>query len=102
MPDEGEPRPDAFGVELARSLWVLGDLYSKTGNLDLAIGTLAEGVRLLTPISVAVPAAVTGMMRGLVQSYLAQCEAAGREPDAELLGPAIAEFERLNATEENK
>jgi tetratricopeptide (TPR) repeat protein len=95
-------RPDAFGVELARSLWVLGDLYGETGKSELAIGTLAEGVRLLTPILVAVPAAVTGMMRGLVQSYLAQCEAAGRKPDQELLSPVLAEFERLNATEDKK
>jgi hypothetical protein len=42
------------------------------------------------------------MMRGLVQSYLAQCEAAGRKPDQELLSPVLAEFERLNATEDKK
>jgi hypothetical protein len=37
---------------------------------------------------------------GIAQSYLKQCEAAGREPDPELLGPVIAVFERINATEE--
>ena len=95
-------RPDAFGVELARSLWVLGDLYGETGNLDFAIGTLAEGVSLLTPIFVAVPAAVAGMTAGLLQSYLKLCEVAGREPDEGLVTPVIAEFERLNATEERK
>jgi hypothetical protein len=42
------------------------------------------------------------MMGGLVQSYLAQCEAVRREPDAELLGPVIAEFERLKAMKEKK
>jgi tetratricopeptide (TPR) repeat protein len=92
-------RPDAFGVDLARSVWVLGDLYGETGKSDLAVGTLTEGLRLLTPIFVAVPAAVAGIMVGLVQSYLAQCEAAGREPDDELLRPAAAVFERLNAIE---
>jgi hypothetical protein len=81
---------------------VLGDLYGETGKYNTAIGTLAEGVRLLTPIFVSVPAAVAEMMVGLVQSNLAQCEAAGREPDDELLGPAAAVFERLNATEEEK
>jgi tetratricopeptide (TPR) repeat protein len=95
-------RSDAFAADLARSLWVLGDLYSKTGKTDLAIETLAEGMRVLTPMFVAVPAAVAGMMSGLVQSYMVQCETAGREPDTELLRPVIEEFERLNATEENK
>jgi len=49
-----------------------------------------------------VPASVAGMMGGLAQSYLKQCEAAGREPDPELLGPVIAKFERLNTTEDQK
>jgi len=95
-------RPDTFAADLARSLRVLGNLHGETGKADLAIETLAEGVRLLTPLFAAVPAAVAGMMRGLVQSYIRQCETAGREPDTELLGPVFAEFERLNASEENK
>jgi tetratricopeptide (TPR) repeat protein len=78
-------RPDAFTIQLARSLWVLGELDGETGKSDRAIETLGEGVRLLTPVFVTVPAAVSGMMRGLGQSYLKQCESAGREPDAELL-----------------
>jgi tetratricopeptide (TPR) repeat protein len=97
-----ESRSDVFAVELARSLWVLGDLYGETGNFDPAIAILAEGLRLLTPIFAAFPAAMAGQMGGLVQSYLSQCETAGREPDEELLGPAIAAFERLKATEDEK
>ena len=77
-------------------------MYGQTGKSDSAIGTLAEAVRLLTPVFVSVPSAVARMMTGLVQSYLARCKAAGREPDDELLGPVIAEFERLNATEGEK
>ena len=95
-------RPDVFGVDLARSLWVLGDWHGETGEPDTAIAMLAEAVQLLTPILTAVPAAVAEMMAGLVQNYHRQCEAAGREPEAEMLGPVIAEFERLNATEEEK
>ncbi len=34
------------------------------------------------------------------RSYISQCEAAGREPDPELLGPVIAVFEKLNEQEE--
>jgi tetratricopeptide (TPR) repeat protein len=95
-------RPDAFTIQLARSLWVLGDLYGETGKSDRAIETLAEAVSLLTPVFVTVPAAVSGMMRGLGQSYLKQCESAGREPDAELLQPVIAEFGRMKTEEEKK
>jgi tetratricopeptide (TPR) repeat protein len=95
-------RPDAFRIDLARSLWVLGNLYGQSGQTDPAIETLAEGVGLLTPVFTAVPASVAGMMGGLAQSYLKQCEAAGREPDPELLGPVIAKFERLNTTEDQK
>jgi tetratricopeptide (TPR) repeat protein len=87
--------PEAFAIDFARSLLVLGGLYGETGKSDPAIDTLAEGLCLLRPIFVSIPAAVTGIMRGLVQSYLAQCEAAGREPDDELLGPVIAELEHL-------
>src|SRR5205823_12020226 len=88
-------QPGAFGVALARSLWVLGDLYGETGRSDLAIATLEEGVTLLTPIFVTVPAAVVGAMGGLVQSYVTRCHAAHRQPDENLLGPLIAEFEGL-------
>ena len=75
---------------------MLGDLYGETENVDLAIDTLAEGVGLLKRVFVAVPTAVAGIMGGLVQSYLKQCESADREPDAEMLGPIIAEMQRLN------
>jgi hypothetical protein len=45
---------------------------------------------------VAVPAAVGDRMKGLVQSYITQCEALGREPDEALLAPVAEVFERLN------
>jgi tetratricopeptide (TPR) repeat protein len=95
-------RPDVFDVALAVSFWDLGNLYGETGKLDLAIATLAEGVRFFTPIFVAVPGDLATMVGGLVQSYLKQCKAAGREPDAAMLGHVIAEFERLNPTEGEK
>ena len=39
-------------------------------------------------------------MAMLVENYVAQCAAVGREPDAELLGPALAVFEGLTQSEE--
>ncbi len=91
-------RPDAFTPDLARSLWVLGDLYAENEEADLAVDMLAEAVRLLAPIFLAMPAAVAGMMGGMAQSYLTRCEAGGRAPDEELLGPIVAEFERLQGS----
>jgi tetratricopeptide (TPR) repeat protein len=92
--------PDTFVAELARSLWVLGDLYTETGKAELAITTAAEAIQLLTPTLTANPPVTAGNMAMLVQSYLAQCTAVGREPDAELLGPVIAVFESLTQREE--
>jgi hypothetical protein len=94
--------PDRYGAEFARSLWVLGRLYAEIGRPGPAIATTAEAIELVTPVLAAVPLAAAGMMTELVQNYFAQCAAAGREPDEELLGPVIAAFERLNATEEKK
>ena len=95
-----EARPDAFIPDLARSLWVLGDLYGEIEKPDVAIATVAEAIQLLSPTFLKVPAAVIGMMAGMLQSYRAQCAAVGREPDAELLGPAAEVFESLTKKEE--
>jgi tetratricopeptide (TPR) repeat protein len=95
-----EVRPDSFIPKLAVSLWVVGDLYGETGNPGLAVATLAEGIRLLTPTFLKIPAAVVGIMTGILQSYLTQCTAVGREPDIELLGPVRAVFEILTSKEE--
>ena len=92
--------PDAFGIELARSLWVLGDLYGNTAAPDPAIASLAEAVQILAPIFLRIPQAVVGIMAGIAQSYVARCEAAGREPDVELLFPVRAIFEQLQHQEE--
>ena len=45
----------------------------------------------------AVPAAVSGVIKGLVQSYVSQCEALGKEPDGALLAPVLEVFRKLNA-----
>jgi tetratricopeptide (TPR) repeat protein len=93
-------RPDAFAVELVQSLWLLGHLYAETGNPETAMRTSAEAIQLLTPSFVASLTASVGIMAGLVQTYLAQCEVVGREPDAELLGPVVSVFEQLRQREE--
>ena len=92
--------PDAFGTELARSLWVLGDLYGDVEKLTPALDTLAEALQILAPIFSHIPQAVIEIMAGIAQSYLARCEAAGREPDVELLSPVIDVFAKLQQQEE--
>ena len=42
------------------------------------------------------------MMVGILQSYLAQCAAVGREPDMELLGPVLAVVEKMKQQEEKE
>ena len=95
-----EARSDAFIPDLAGSLWVLGDPYGEIEKPDVAIATLAEAIQLLTPTFVEFPAAVVAIMAGMLQSYLSQCAAVSREPDTELLGPALAVFESLTPKEE--
>jgi tetratricopeptide (TPR) repeat protein len=84
-----EARPDALGVDLSRSLLFLGHLYGEVGKPNIAIVALAEGIRSLTPFCWDGHETAAELMGDLVQTYRQQCEAAGCEPDAELLGPLI-------------
>jgi tetratricopeptide (TPR) repeat protein len=88
-------RPDAFSVEFGRSLWVLGNRKAETGDRDGGTDVLAEGLRVLTPVFAAYPAAVRGMIVGLARSYVACCEAAKREPDGARLTPIVAVLQRI-------
>jgi hypothetical protein len=74
----------------------LGDLY-KEGNPELSLSSLREGIERLSPVFAAVPAAVSGVMAGLVESYVSHCETIGQEPDGALLAPVREVFQRLNA-----
>jgi hypothetical protein len=79
---------------------MIGDLYTKIGKAELAIAKTTEAIQLLTPTLSANPAATAGYMAMLLENYVAQCAAVGREPDSELLGPALAVFEGLTQREE--
>jgi hypothetical protein len=92
-----EAHPDEYLVELARSLLVLAINAEKPA---FSIATLTEAIRILTPIFLNVQTPMVGLMAGVLQNYLGQCQAIGREPDAELLDPALAVFERLMTKEE--
>jgi tetratricopeptide (TPR) repeat protein len=93
-------RLDAFVEGLAFSLWGLGYLYGETEKPDVAITMIGEAIQLLTPTFIDVPEAVVGIMIKMLQHYFAYCAAASRNPDAKLLGPALAVFKSFGAEEE--
>ena len=78
---------------------MLAGLYAGARESDLAMATLLEGIQLLSAPFTKTPLGVARTMAALVQSYLTQCETSDREPDQKLLGPVLAEFERLNVME---
>jgi hypothetical protein len=54
-------------------------------------------VRTLAPFFLRFPAAFAGWMGTMARNYVEECEALGREPDAELLGPVEKAFQGLEA-----
>ncbi len=56
-----------------------------------------EAVRPLLPHLLRLPQAQAGLMGAIVRDYRRRCDTLGRAPDAELLAPLVAIFERLQA-----
>lgn len=94
--------PVAFDLNLARSLGILGNLYCETGNAGPGIATLAEAIRRLTPAFREVPAAVVGLMAGIVECYRERCARFGFEPDPQLLGPVVEVFKAFRPKEKKQ
>ena len=92
-------RPDAFRPDLARSLAVLGNCLEAMGSLDQAIARDREAVAMLLPYLQRWPDSYAGLMRAICTGYLRRCEAAGVEPDAELLAPVVDAFQRLRGVD---
>ncbi len=80
-------RPDAFLPDLASSLHNLGLWLSALGRLEEALAAAEEAVRILAPYFSRYPAAFREWMSIFARNYLLHSEAAGREPDRELLAP---------------
>jgi len=78
--------PQAFLPDLAMSLGAHGTVLRGLERHAEAVDAFGEGVRALTPFFRRLPRAFAGLMGALVDEYLNACQAAGREPDEELLG----------------
>ena len=87
-------RPDAFLPDLAVSLAVTGKIHLDHGTPKDGLAFFAEGIGVLSGLFERYPAAFAGQISGFCRYYITACEAAGEEPDHELLGPIE---ERLQA-----
>jgi tetratricopeptide (TPR) repeat protein len=92
-----EANPQAFLPDLASSLNNLGRDLSNLGRREEALAATQEAVRALAPFFLRFPAAFASWMETMARNYVEKCEALGREPDGELLGPVVEAFQGLEA-----
>ncbi len=85
--------PDAFLPDLARSLGAHGSVLRGVERYAEAMEAFGEGVRVLAPFFRRLPEAFAGLIGNLLNDYLSACQATGREPDEELLGPVVEAFQ---------
>jgi tetratricopeptide (TPR) repeat protein len=84
-----QANPQAFLPDLAKSLNNLGDRLSEVKRSQEALEAYEEAVRGLAPFFLQLPAAFADRMLYMARDYFDACQAAGREPDGELLGPVV-------------
>ncbi|HEV7506353.1 MAG TPA: tetratricopeptide repeat protein [Thermoanaerobaculia bacterium] len=97
-----ETRPDVLLPQLALSLHNLGSLLSDLGRPDEAFLAGIEAVRTLAPFFLHFPAAFAAWMVTMVQTYRKGAEAAGKEPDADLLGPIEEALQALSPSQDSE
>ena len=97
-----EARPDAFLPDLAMSLGAMSVCLRGLERQGDAASRSGEAIRILNPYFAAIPQAHAGLMGFLVKEYLEASEAAGIEPDMELLAPVIQVFQRLQEAPKRK
>lgn len=78
---------DAFMPTFATSLNNLGEALHALGMHDEAFERAEEAIRALAPHFLRLPAAFASQMADILQGYQQHSEAAGREPDRELVEP---------------
>ena len=91
-------RPDAFAPDLARSLGAWGKI-AMAQDPAAAAALFEEGLRVLSPLFLALPQAHASLMDGLRNEYLSACAAAAREPETDLLAPIAAALDTLGRDE---
>ncbi|MCS7269326.1 MAG: tetratricopeptide repeat protein [Geminicoccaceae bacterium] len=88
--DLAHERPEVFGPDLAKSLSLLGYCLEAVGRLPEAVAADEEALRTMLPQFQERPAVLLPMMRALARHYIRRSEKLGREPDAKLLAPIVA------------
>jgi tetratricopeptide (TPR) repeat protein len=94
-----ETRPDAFLPDLAGNFANLSGILSELNQPEAAFQSIDEAVRTYASFFLRLPAAFAPWMAMMVQDYLARAEAAGKEPDADLLGPIVEVFQSLSPSQ---
>jgi len=94
-------RPDAFIPDLARSLSVSADVLEANGDIATAIGRNQSAISALAPFFLALPPAFAGPMGAMVRVYCRRSKDVGCAPDADLLGPILEGFQRLQQEDKN-
>jgi len=88
-----QQQPDAFKPDLAMSLNNMGKMLSELGRPEEALRASEEALRTGSPFFLRFPQVFGSRMMMVVRSYFKHAEAAGREPDEELLAPIRRTFE---------
>jgi len=89
--------PAAFGPDLARSPGISGIVLGGLEHPEDASKALEEALRTPLPRLRKLPQAHAELMRAIIRTCLRRCEALGRHPDAELLGPLAGILEHREA-----
>jgi tetratricopeptide (TPR) repeat protein len=97
-----QSRPGAFIPDLSGSLNNLGNRYSALDRPEEAFLAGDEAVRTLAPIFLRRPAAFASSMAPMVRNYRESAEAAGKEPDADLLTPIVEILQSLSASQDSE
>jgi len=92
-------RPDAFRPDLAMSLSVRGDVLKSLERHGDAMASHADSLRTLTPDLLGLPQAFAQLSAQMSRGYLECAQAAGQEPDMELLAPIITKLLEIGAIE---
>ncbi len=95
-----ENRPDAFLPDLASSINNLGNRLSELGRREDALSAAQEAVGVLSAPFLGYPPAFAHWMTTMVGNYLRAAEAAGVEPETDLLGPIAAALDTLRASDD--
>ena len=86
---------DAFRPDLATSLSVRGDILNGLHRPGDAMASHAESLRTLLPSLQHLPQAFAGLSGRVLRDYLECAQAAGQEPDMELLEPILAVLQEI-------